>query len=181
MSHKPPRPQIAVDELSYFAPDGQVKWILPCRPNLLDFDGNQFEPVWWCSGVIALPSGKQQTLWVGVNHGWRWPGCVMRVDASGVASLQFANGGWVEKLCGVTRPNGEFVVLAGENNGFERSFVAVLGATDKPSCSPLGGAARCHFTNAPSGAPRDYLLFPTTEMVAAADSPYGPERGILDE
>ena len=117
--------------------------MLPCRPNLLDFDGNQFEPVWWCSDVIALPSGRQQTLWVGVNHGWRWPGCVLRVDASGAASIQFANAGHVDKLCRVTRPKGEFVVLGGENNAFDRSFVAVLGVSDPAACSPTGGAARC--------------------------------------
>lgn len=165
---------IGIDDLSYFTPDGHVKWTLACRPNLLDFDGKQLEAVWRCSHVIAVPSGRQQTLWVAVNHGWRWPGCVMRVNAGGAASIQFANAGWVERLCSLTRPNGKFVALAGENNAFDRSFVAVLGATDMPSSSPSGGAARCHSASAPSGSPRDYILFPTTEMVAAADSPYGP-------
>jgi hypothetical protein len=170
--------QTGIDELVYFSPDGSLKWTLTCRPDLLDFDGKRFEAAWRCSHVIAVPSGKQQALWVGVNHGWRWPGCVMRVNASGVASLQFANGGWVERLCSLTKPDGEFVTLVGENNAFSRSFAAVLGATDILSCSPSGGAARCHFASAPSGSLQDYILFPTTEMVAAVNSPNGPASEV---
>jgi hypothetical protein len=167
-----------IDEFSYFTPEGRVKWTLPCRPSLLDFDGKQFEPVWLCSRVLAVPSGRQQTLWVGVHHGWRWPGCVMRVDANGGASIQFANAGHVEMLCRVTRPNGEFVVVAGVSNAFDRPFAAVLGANDPASCSPAGGAARCRFTNPPSGTPRDYMVFPRTEMLAAVDEPYGYANNV---
>jgi hypothetical protein len=123
--------------------------------------------------VLAVPSGKRPVLWVAIHHGWRWPGCVMRVDASGTASVQFANCGYVETLCRVTRPDGEFVAVAGENNAFDRSFVVVLGANDPPACSPSGGPARYRFANGPAGTPRDYVLFPTTEMLAATDAPYG--------
>jgi len=165
--------QTGIDELTCFTPDGHVKWTLLCRPDLLDFDGKRFEAAWRCSHVIAVPSGRQKILWVAVNHGWRWPGCVMRVNTSGVASLQFANAGWVERLCLLTRPNGEFVALTGENNAFDRSFAAVIRANDPPSCSPAGGASRCRFGNTPPGTPQDYVLFPTTEMLAAADVPYG--------
>jgi hypothetical protein len=167
-----------IDELSYFTPAGNLKWVLPCRPDLLDFDGKQFEPVWWCSHVIPVPAGKGQALWVGVNHGWRWPGCVLRVDAKGAATLQFANSGYVERLCRLMRPNGEFIAIGGENNAFDRACAAVLGSGDPASCSPPGGAPRCHFANPPSGAPRDYLLFPTTEMLTAAEIPYGRGRAL---
>jgi len=166
------------DELQYFTSDGQMKWNIPCRANLLDPDGKQFEPAWVCSRVIAVPSGKHQTLWAAIHHGWRWPGYVMRVDANGAASVRLANAGFVETLCRVTGPDGEFIAVAGENNAFERSFAAVLNANDPASCSPEGGAARCHFANAPSGTPRHYVLFPTTEMLAAQDSPYGHVLGL---
>jgi len=83
-----------------------------------------------------------------------------------------ANAGWVERLCLLTRPNGEFVALTGENNAFDRSFAAVIRANDPPSCSPAGGASRCRFEYA-ARTPQDYVLFPTTEMLAAADVPYG--------
>jgi len=164
------------DELYYFTSHGELRWTVPCRPDLLDFDGKQFEPVWWCSHVIAVPSGKGQILWVGVHHGWRWPGCVLSVDAKGRSALRFANHGFVETLCRLTRPNGEFIAVAGENNGFNNSFVAVLSADDPASSSPSGGAARCHFASSPRGEPRDYILFPTTEMLAAMDVPYGRAR-----
>lgn len=86
--------QSVTDELFYFTPDGHVRWTLSCRPKLLDFDGKEFESVWSCSHVIAVPNGKQQMLWVGVDHSWRWPGTVMRVNPNGSASIQFANAGW---------------------------------------------------------------------------------------
>jgi hypothetical protein len=165
-----------IDEISYFAPDGRLRWTLPCRPDLLDFDGKRFEPVWWCCNLVAVPFGKQQTIWVGVNHGWRWPGCVMRIDAKGASTLQFANSGHIEMLCRLTRPNGQFIAVAGENNAFDRSCAAVLAVDDPASRSPDGGAARCHFANPPSGAPRDYVLLPTTEMLKASDMPYGLAR-----
>jgi hypothetical protein len=100
----------------------------------------------------------------------------MRVDANGASTIQFANAGHVEMLCRLARPNGKFIALAGENNGFDRSCAAVLSVDDPPSCSPPGGAARCHFANAPSGSPRDYILFPDTEMLAALEAPYALAR-----
>jgi len=44
-----------IDELFYFGSDGHIKWTLPLRPDLLDFDGKQFEPTWICSRVVAVP------------------------------------------------------------------------------------------------------------------------------
>ena len=161
------------DELFYFGPEGRIRWTHSLRPGLLDFDGQPLEPVWRFSHVIPVPWGKQQTIWAGVHHGWRWPGCVMRFDAVGSPSVQFANSGFVERLCRMTRPDGEFIAVSGENNAFDRAFVAVIGIHDPPSSSPAGGAKRCYFANAPPGSPRDYTLFPTTEMLIAEDAPYG--------
>ena len=166
------------DELFYFEPEGRIRWTHRLRPDLLDFNGQQIEPVWRFSHVIPVPYGKQQTVWAGVRHGWRWPGCVMRFDAAGSASIRFTNSGFVERLCRITRPDGEFIAVSGENNAFDRAFTAVLGINDQPSCSPEGGAKRCHFANAPSGPPRDYILFPTTEMLAAMDTPYGNAQQV---
>ena len=43
-------------EMLYFGPDGQVKWTLPCRPDLLDFKGQPFENSWNYSHVVTTPS-----------------------------------------------------------------------------------------------------------------------------
>ncbi len=161
------------DELFYFGPEGRIRWTYSLRPDLIDFNGKPIEPVWRFSHLITVPHGNEQTLWAGVQHGWRWPGCVMRFDAAGSPSIQFANSGFVERLCRLMRPDGEFIAVSGESNAFDRACVAVLGINDPPSRSPEGGAKRCTFANAPSGSPRDYILFPTTEMVAAMDAPYG--------
>jgi hypothetical protein len=102
----------------------------------------------------------------------------MRFDAAGTPSVQFANSGFVERLCSMTRPDGECIAVSGENNAFDRAFAAVLGTNDPPSSSPAGGAKRCHFSNAPRGSPRDYILFPTTEMLTAEDAPYGNAQQV---
>ncbi len=161
------------DEIVYVGPEGKVRWTYVCQPGLLDFDGQAFEPLWCCTHLIAVPSRKGQELWAGIHHGWRFPGCVMRLDAGGAASLQFANTGFVERLCNLARRDGNCVAVCGENNAFDRSFAAVLGVRDPPSSSPAGGPNRRSFANAPSGSPRDYVLFPTTEMLRATDAPYG--------
>ena len=170
---EPSSPQPTSDDLYYFRPDGRIQWIYSLRPDLLDLTGQHFEPVWRFSHVIPVPSGKRQMLWAGVHHGWRWPGCVLRFDGAGPPVIQFANSGFVERLCRIPTPEGELIAVGGENNAFGRASVAVLAVNDPPSSSPGGGEKRCYFSNSPSGQPRDYILFPSTEMLTALDTPYG--------
>ncbi|MBS1855502.1 MAG: hypothetical protein JST11_09075 [Acidobacteria bacterium] len=161
------------DDLVYFAPDGQIRWTIPCRPDLLDAGGKPFEPEWQISHVLAVPAGKRQDLWVAARHFWAWPGCVMRIDPKGRTAIQFANAGHVEWLCLLPSPRDHRIAVAGENNAYESSCAAVLGLHDPPSSSAPGGRPTRRFANGPAGAVRDYILFPTTEMLTAGDSPYG--------
>ncbi len=153
----------ALDELWCFAPDGTKQWALPCQPPLLDCNGRPFEPGWLYSHVVASPAGNGQVLFVSSRHQTWFPGCVQRVDAHGQSRLQFANTGFIECLCRVPKAGGDWIAISGENNAFDRAFVAVIGVDDQPSCSPAGGPPRYRFVNGPTGASRAYILFPTVE------------------
>ncbi|MDE3166225.1 MAG: hypothetical protein KGN36_10490 [Acidobacteriota bacterium] len=160
-------------ELAYVGSEGRVRWTLPCRPDLLDIEGRPFEPEWVISHVLAVPAGKQVELWVAAKHLRAWPGCILRVDPHGRSSVQLANAGHVEWLCLLPGPGDRRVAVCGENNAYERSFGAVVGVDDPPSSSAPGGRPERRFANGPTGTVRDYILFPTTEMLIAEDSPYG--------
>jgi hypothetical protein len=170
---------VGIDEVSYFGADSQLRWTFPCKPPLLDFDGKEFEPVWWCSQALALPAnGGSKDLWVAINHDWRWPGCIMRVDAKGHGTVQFANAGHVEALCRLSGRSENLIAIVGENNGFEVACAAILGVQDPPSSSPPGKKPRCQYRESPSGTVREYMLFPRTEMIQAVDAPYGHAKYV---
>jgi DNA-binding winged helix-turn-helix (wHTH) protein len=170
--------ETASDEIVYLGPTGQVRWAYSFHPDLLDYDGREFAPAWRCTHLIAAPSGKQQTLWAAVRHGWRRPGCIVRFNAAGAPSIRFANSGFVERLCRLARPDGDCIAAVGENNAFDRTFAAVIGIHDAPSSSPAGDSRQYAFSNSPSGSPRDYILFPTTEMLRAVGAPYGAAKYV---
>jgi hypothetical protein len=104
------------------------------------------------------------------NRRRAWPGCVMRIDPQGRPSIRFANAGSVEWLC---LQKDDRIAVSGENNAYESACAAVLGVHDPPSSSAPGGRPSRRFANGPAGTVRDYVLFPTTEMLIAEDAPYG--------
>lgn len=160
------------DELFYFGPDGSLRWSLPCQPSLLDFNGRAFGAAWTYLHILPGVSPRGKTIWAALGYWERWPGCVLRVDAHGKSRVQFANAGMTNRLCPLPGTEGELLAIAGENNAFDLTCLAVIGANDPPSSSPLGGPARYRFANGPTGSPRHYILFPTNELTKAMDSPY---------
>lgn len=166
------------EELFYFSQDGSLEWTLPARPDLLDFNGQPFEDAWRFSHLMVVPAGSRQTIWVGLAHLTRWAGCVLRVNPQGSANVQFANAGHVECFCRVNSGDGNLIVVSGENNAYDCSFVASFGMDDPPSRSPVGGPPRYRFANTPMGDPRTYILFPRTELDVAQAAPYGHARHV---
>lgn len=171
--HSPGAEEPGQGELFYFDADGNLKWTLPADPGLLDFNGQAFASSWNYSHVMLTPSRGGQTIWAAVRHGFRWPGCVLRIDAKGKSRVHVANAGNVERLGYVHRADGDFIVFAGENNAFDRACVGLIGVDDPPAVSPPSAALHYRFRNGPQGGPRSYLLFPTVELAAARGAPYG--------
>jgi hypothetical protein len=160
------------DELRYYTTEGKLEWTLPCEPPLVEFNGQRFATDWRYSWVLAAPAGGELALWVAAEHR-RWPGCVLRVDARGRSELRFANAGNVECICLVRRTDGDFLAIAGENNEFDCSCLAVIGVNDPPSSSPSNGSSWYRFANAPTSNPRHYVRFPVTDITKAHGGSYG--------
>ena len=161
------------EELSYFDSGGKLEWTLPCDPELLDCNGKRFEPAWGYSSVVAIPAHGGQTLWAGVIHKTRFPGCVLQVNAHGESRMRLANSGQVQSLCRLHSPDGEYIVFSGVNNGVDQTCVGLIGTNDPPCASPSLGEPRYRYANAPGGLPRHYILLPTVELMTAIDAPYG--------
>lgn len=160
------------DTMFYFSAGGNLIWQMEADPPLRNREGRAFDRAWAFKHVAVTFSDKC-VVWAALGNDAGWAGCVLRIDPRGLATIQFANAGYVERLCPVTLQNGNFIIACGENNDFDQAFVALLGADDPPAHSPLGERLVYRITNAPTGTPHKYILFPRTELNLARQSPYG--------
>lgn len=161
------------NELFCFSAQGGLLWSLPAEPEILDRDGSRFPHAWRFKDMLIDPPGESQSIWLAFGNEAGWAGCVLRVSPKGDATVQFANAGYVERLCRVTMADGDSIIACGENNNYERAFVASFKIDDLPASSPVRAPTRYRFANTPGGAARRYILFPRTELIKARDKPYG--------
>jgi len=165
-------------QLLYFSSEGKIEWVLEPKPDLRKQHGEGFEDAWTIRHLITVPDGAGHSIYLAVVNDAGWGGCILRLDAQGKPKVQFANAGYVERLCLVGDPDDRLIVACGENNDFDCAFVALLGIDDAPSCSIQGNRTVYRFANAPSEVPRKYILFPQTEIIAARKKPYGHAQCI---
>jgi hypothetical protein len=123
---------------------------------------------------LVLTSNRQgATAWIALANHAGWAGCVLRIAANGTAKVYFANAGYIERLSPVRSNDSSTLIVCGENNDFDRAFVALQNINDPPTCSVPGERLVYRFDNAPSGMPLKYILFPRTELIIAREKPYG--------
>jgi hypothetical protein len=163
----------ARDQVLYFSPDGEIEWVLEPKPALLKSTGESFEDAWVVKHLIPVSAKAGTHLYLAMANAAGWGGCVLRIDASGRPGLQFANAGYVERLCSIDISDEGLLIACGENNDFDCAFVALLGLDDPCSVSIPGLRTVYRFANAPSELPRKYILFPKTELIFARNKPYG--------
>lgn len=157
----------------YFSSNGGLQWSLDVEPRLLTRVGKPFERAWAIKQVVVDSSQDGKAVWAAICNHAGWAGCVLRIDANGSPVVHFANAGYVEGLCTVVRQDELFIIACGENNDFDDSFVALIRANDPPARSIPGERLVYRFANSSLGAPRKYILFPKTELIAARSKPYG--------
>jgi hypothetical protein len=169
------------DVLFCFAPDGTLKWRVPCQPALLDYTGEFFPDKWiFTSMVVTAARRGKRALWLSVAHSGRWPGCVLHIDSGGIPTVRFANAGNVECVCRATTLS-DTIVFCGENNAYNQAFIGMIGEDDQPSTSPSVGPSDYRYRNPPAGVPRCYVLVPTSELSIANDNPYGHANFLSHE
>jgi hypothetical protein len=161
------------DIMYYISSKGKLQWLLEADPHLLDRNGSSFEKAWMFKHVLVTPGSNGPTVWAALANEASWAGCVLQIDSRGTPSVKLANAGYVEWLCHIASPLQDSLIVCGENNAFDQSFVALLGINDPACSSPPGGRPRYQYSNAPAGSPQRYVLFPRTELVVARQKPYG--------
>lgn len=166
------------DQISYFGPTGKCEWSYTVNPDLQDCVGRPFEKLWSVRDVIIAPDKTGMLVWAAIANRERFAGCVLRLDRSGQPQVVFANAGNVERVGCIRRPEGNLIVLAGENNAYSSACAASFYADGPPCCSPPGGHARYVYANSPPGKPERYVLFPKTELIKARNKPYGHAVGL---
>jgi hypothetical protein len=166
------------ETLFHFSSEGKIIWQLEAAPPLLNRGGTPFERAWAFKHVVITGTNNDSTVWAALGNDAGWAGCVLRIGANGEAAVHFANAGYVERLCPVTLPAGDFLIVCGENNDYDQAFVALLSSLDPAACSVPGPRLVYRFSNAPTGRPPMYILFPQSEVVAARLRPYGHATNI---
>lgn len=168
------------DKLMYFTADGNLLWSSGITPSIRKFDGEPFEDAWIIKHAFVIADKEGGTIWIAVANGAGWGGCILRFDPDGRSTLQFANVGHVERIGLVTSYGEKCLFFCGENNDFDRAFVALIGAGDSPASSIQGKRKVYRFAHAPEGRPRKVILFPRTELIVARKKPYGHAITLRD-
>jgi len=161
------------DTLYYFSSEGSLVWELESEPPLRNRDGQPFDRAWVVNHVVVTSNQEGATIWAALANRSGWAGCVLRIAPNGPATVHFANAGHVERISPVRSGANDALIICGENNDFDRAFVALLNTNDPPARSVPGERLVYRFGNAPSGMPPKYILFPRTELIVAREKPYG--------
>lgn len=161
------------DSMFYFSSNGILEWMVDAKPDLLDHDGQSLPKAWAFKHVLVSSTSIGSTVWAALTNEAGWSGCVLRINAQGSATVQFANAGFVEWICHTVADGDDCLIVCGENNAYDLPFVALLGIDDSPCGSAPGGRSRYRYANGPNGNTRKYILFPKTELINILDRPYG--------
>ena len=155
------------ERLFCFSSRGNVLW--QYEPHLdVEFGAPGMKGPWKFEDVLATSGGRDSSIWVAVAHAVWWPSYIVRLSATGVAQLAFANPGNVRSLRRIKTNSGSYILATGVNNGFRRAFVAMLAEGAPPANSPdaTDPEYRC-IRGCPNARPYRYILLPQSELGAA--------------
>jgi hypothetical protein len=145
----------------------------------VEFGAPGMQGPWKFEDVLVTSGDGASSVWAAIVQAVWWPSFIMRLSATGVARLVFANPGNIRSLRRIQTKSGSYMLAAGVNNGYRRAFVAMF-AEDAPPCASPEAAEpgyRC-VRACPSGRPYRYVLLPQSEL-GAATSPYSIAEKIL--
>ncbi len=153
-----------LEEILCFSSRGRLLWRyrpeVTVRMGTVRFDG----PWRFTDWVVTPASGSKHDLWASVVH-WHWrPSFVVRLDASGRASVRFVQAGWIYVLNRVANHQGAYILAGGVNNEYSTASLAVLKQDGQPACSPQTPGSEFDCTDGPHGRPERYFLFPPSEI-----------------
>ena len=166
-----------IETIDVFSESGRLRWsYVPSAA--WTFKGRRFGGPWVILDLLIAGPPGASNIWVAYGHNTRWPAFVVRIDASGQASVRFVQSGLIDGLGYWTHDGRGYVLTAGVNDEYASAAVAVLDADGAPAVSPQepGSAYRCD--DCPAGAPLKYLLLPRTELSKLSSEPYNAAVAI---
>ena len=155
-----------------FCFDGQGRVLWRYAPNLTFSSGSRrFDPPWICGSVTLAPRSKPKYVWVAFNQALWWPGCLVRLDLEGRASVRLTNAGWITTLNSFENGAGSWVLASGINNEHDQAMLAVIKEDAPESYSPHLEGSSYVLDNHPPQVPHRYFLFPRSELNRATGFP----------
>ncbi len=160
------------DEVMCLDGRGRVLWRY--APDLAFRSGSRhFDPPWVYAGetLTLTPRIKPRYVWVAYNQALWWPGCLIRLDMEGHASVRFTNSGWITKLTAFENQSGSWVLAGGINSEFDQAMLAVVKEDVLESASPHSEGLNYVLDECPIATPYRYFLFPRSELNLATSFP----------
>ncbi len=160
------------DEVFCFDGQGRVLWRY--APNLtFNSASRHFDPPWVYAGdaMTLSPRSKPRYIWVAYNQTLWWPGCLIRLDLEGRASVRFTNSGWITFLNSAENASGSYILATGINSEYDQGMLAVIKEDGAESASPHSEGSNYVLDECPRVAPYRYFLFPRTELNLATTFP----------
>jgi hypothetical protein len=156
------------EQLLCFSSQGKMRWRYEPQVDV-QFGTPRMKGPWKFHDVLVTSEDRGASVWVAFDHAVWWPSFIMRLPATGVAKLAFANPGNIRSLRRIESKSVSYVLATGVNNGYRRAFVAAIAEDAPPAMSPqaVEPKYRCA-RDCPSGRPYRYILLPQSEVNAAA-------------
>lgn len=131
--------------------------------------GRRYGPP-WCKGATTLaPKSKPRYIWISFQQVVWWPGCLVRLDMEGSASLRFTNAGWITGLNSYENASGSWILATGINSEYDQGMLAMIDADASLSTSPHLAGSRYVFDDCPRETPHRYFLFPRSALNLATN------------
>jgi len=164
-----------------FCFDGQGRVLWRYTPNLTFNSGSRrFDPPWIYGGAVTLtPRSKPKYAWVAYNQVLWWPGCLIRLDMEGHASVRLMNSGWITALNSIENAAGSWVLASGINSEYDQGMLAVIKEDAPASASPHSEVSNYILDECPKVTPYRYFLFPRSELNLATGFPVNNAGAIM--
>jgi hypothetical protein len=156
--------QVSREELDCFSADGKLLWRYEPQ-GTYSFGGRRWEGPWKFTELLVSPeSAPNKTVWAAVGHHTWWPAFLVRLDATGQASVRFIDSGSIYALNYLRNATGSYVLAGGINNEFDAGMLAVLDVNQPSAVSPQSAESAYHCDDCPGGQPYRYFVFPRSEL-----------------
>ena len=160
-----------LETLYCFSVDGRLRYAYTLDL-MMRFEQRSFSGEWRFWDIEAVDGHDGRQLWVALESAGWWATAVMRIDANGVVTQQYAQPGVIKALAVFRDGEKTRVLVGGINNEYAAATLAVLDPDGPPATAPQKGSGPYTCLSCPTGAPLKYFVFPPSPLSVAEGRPY---------